>query len=111
MVNLDNISKIKEPDFQSILGILTNELGLKITIVFIITTGEIINIFETNSLLVPDETNRKTLSIQGKKIDIDIFFKPNWKEDLKSYLNTKMPLAYNFSENYFGFVSFGIKNY
>lgn len=111
MVNLDNISQIKDKDFQSFIDVLTNDLGLKITIIFSIQTGEIINFFDTTSILIPDETNRKTIYIQGKRIDSENFFKPSWKDSLKVHLSQKMPSDYIFSENYFGFVCFGIKNY
>lgn len=109
---VENLKDIKEKTVQDILQNLTENLGFRIVIIFDLNNQNIVGIYDVVNLLVPDEQNRKTIFLKGKRMNLlSIIQNPNYQFNIKDEMNNIPISSLTFSENMFGFIGYGITSY
>lgn len=109
---VENLKDIKEKTVQDILQNLTENLGFRIVIIFDLSNQNIVGVYDVVNLLVPDEQNRKTIFLKGKRMNLlSIIQNPNYQFNIKDEMNSIPVSSLTFSENMFGFIGYGITSY
>lgn len=121
MINLNTVKDLFEKETQNIFQNFITNLGINFVAVFDLQNQNIIALYICQSILVPDEQNRKTFSIKGKLInDLGTILQQGgtissamvgFNNDFKSIIDALPTCNHTFSENMFGFIGFGIQGY
>ena len=121
MINLNTVQDFFTKETQSIFQNFNTNLGLNFVAVFDKNNQSIVALYVCQSILVPDEQNRKIFLIKGKLInDLGTILQQGgaissamagFNNDFKSIINSLPNCIHTFSENMFGFIGFGIQGY
>ena len=113
---IKHISDLKKKDIIDFITTAINNFGLRLVFVFELKTGDVVGIYDVSTITVPDEVNKKVLDIKGRNIS-DVIEKfqnipvMNWQMNYKDEINKVPPINIGYSENMFGFVTFGMQGY
>ena len=119
MVNINTVKDLFSKDLQNIFQNLNTNFGMAFVAVFDIQNKGLISLYVCQSILVPDEQNRKTFLIKGKLInDFSTILQQGgsvttngWNSDIKQIVESLPTSTHTYSENMFGFIGFGIQGY
>lgn len=119
MLNLNTIKDFFNKETQNIFQSLNTNFGINFVAVFDIKTQELVSLYVCQSIIVPDEQNRKTFLIKGKLInDFSSILQQGgtvvgggWNNDIKQIVDKLPTCIHTYSENMFGFIGLGIQGY
>lgn len=116
---LNSVKDFFSKDAQNIFQTLNTNFGINFVAVFDLQNQNLIALYACQSIIVPDEQNRKTFLIKGKLMnDFSTIIQQGgsvisngWNSDIKQIIEKLPTSIHTYSENMFGFVCFGIQGY
>lgn len=109
---ITKLEDLREKQIQDLFNNLVSNFGFKIVAVFDLKNQMLIGLYNVSQISVQDEQNRKTFLITGKSFDANqLIQQSNWQYSLKSDMEKINPVSVTYSENMFGFVGYGLRDY
>ena len=119
MINLNTVKDFFSKEIQNIFQSLNSNFGLNFVAVFDLQNQNLIALYVCQTILVPDEQNRKTFLIKGKLVnDFGTIIQQGgsvttngWNSNIKEIIDNLPVSIHTYSENMFGFIGLGIQGY
>lgn len=113
---IKNVESLKDLEIIEFLNSIISKFGRRFIFIFEKRTGNIIATYDVQNIWVPDEVNRKTLNIKGREITSLLNkFQHNatmdWQFTLSDEIQRITPINVGYSENMFGFITYGMSGY
>lgn len=119
MIVLNTVKDFCKKEIQNIFQSLNTNFGINFVAVFDLKNEELVALYVCQSIIVPDEQNRKTFFIKGKLInDFSTILQQGgsiqsngWNTNIKEIIDTIPISIHTYSENMFGFIGIGLQGY